>query len=344
MERDEALKHTDHYRCTRCGRLSPLAESICSNPVCRAQLTIYGEMIMAEEINKETKVTGSTDSGSSGKSKPEKPKKEKKQRRGKKQKATPVTQDETHLGKLFMQKKTFLIWLDVIFLLVYSVMTYCADWTDMRFSTTEVLLCIGIMIAVTVLAIIFAQKGKHGFHGILCFLIGALSFAAAGGILIPDNDTMPMFLTMVAAYWWLGIISFVGTSRRKRTMEAGGNSAVFLKKETVMICLNLVFFVICGTLICFRSGLYNMFLSYKYRIDFAECLLPWTFQLTVTGLSIVLVCKRKYVLRGVLHCAVGAVSLILVLGYSNILIYMLSSAVIAVLHIWLGVISFLKEE
>ena len=79
MDRDEALKHTDHYRCTRCGRLSPLEESICTNPSCRAQLALYGEMIMAEEINKETKVTGSTDLGSSGKSKLEKPKKEKKQ-------------------------------------------------------------------------------------------------------------------------------------------------------------------------------------------------------------------------------------------------------------------------
>lgn len=61
MEKEEALKRRDCYRCTRCGKFSPLSESTCTNPACRAQLYLYGELITVEE-----KVPGDTDTGTSG--------------------------------------------------------------------------------------------------------------------------------------------------------------------------------------------------------------------------------------------------------------------------------------
>ena len=48
MDREEALKRTDHYRCKRCGQISPIEATLCTRPTCRAQLSLYGELILAE--------------------------------------------------------------------------------------------------------------------------------------------------------------------------------------------------------------------------------------------------------------------------------------------------------
>lgn len=55
MERDEALRRNDHYRCRLCGHISPLSATQCEKGSCRAQLSLYGEII-----------TGEADTGSSG--------------------------------------------------------------------------------------------------------------------------------------------------------------------------------------------------------------------------------------------------------------------------------------
>ena len=52
MEKDDALRRTDHYRCRRCGQISPLSAAVCLNPGCRAQLGIYGETIQLSEPEK----------------------------------------------------------------------------------------------------------------------------------------------------------------------------------------------------------------------------------------------------------------------------------------------------
>lgn len=49
MERNEALKRTDHYRCRLCGQISPITETLCTRPTCQAKLCLYGEYISAEE-------------------------------------------------------------------------------------------------------------------------------------------------------------------------------------------------------------------------------------------------------------------------------------------------------
>jgi len=48
MDREEALTRRDHYRCKRCGQLSPIEATSCTRPTCQAQLGIYGEIILAE--------------------------------------------------------------------------------------------------------------------------------------------------------------------------------------------------------------------------------------------------------------------------------------------------------
>ena len=69
---DNDIKREPHWHCGLCGYNSPLGESICQNPSCRAELSIYGTVVMPQEepqkpeesqedINKNT--NGTADSG-----------------------------------------------------------------------------------------------------------------------------------------------------------------------------------------------------------------------------------------------------------------------------------------
>lgn len=49
MEKEEALRRTDHYRCRLCGQISPITANLCVKPTCRAQLSIYGDLVTMEE-------------------------------------------------------------------------------------------------------------------------------------------------------------------------------------------------------------------------------------------------------------------------------------------------------
>lgn len=351
MERDEALKRTDHYRCRLCRQISPITETLCTRPGCRAQLGIYGEIVAGEENANTSPSQGSEVRNPEEKEKKkytiqkEKPAKEKKQPREKRHKENPAAYTHIQTGKPFLQKKTLLIWLNMIFLLVYGLMAFCAEQVVRWSSTAELLLCIGIMLAITILAITLARIEKHIFHGIVCILGGAVSFVAAGAVLSPPGDTVHMFLAMVAAYWWLGIFSFLGTSRKRRALAAEGRAPLFLKKKTILILLDIVvLLVICGALICFRAGLYRFLINGKYRLYFDDCIIPCAFQLVITLPGMVLACKEKHVLRGILLCVIGAVGAISVLAYSNHMLYVLIGATVGALHVWLGIISFLKEE
>lgn len=233
-----------------------------------------------------------------------------------------------------------LTWINAVFLLVYSVMVYCADWTDIRREETYVLICIGILLAGTALAVVFAQKDRPGLHGMMCVLNGALSFAAAGGILVPHNDTVFMFLSMMAAYWWLGAISFVVLSRRR---NAEDGAAAFLKKKTLLICLNVVVPVLCGALICLKAGIARMVFTGRFLVVITECLLPLALQVAIAAAGIILLCREQYRLHGILQCATGAVGLLRTLSSLNFVPSLLCSITVAVLHIWLGALSFFGE-
>ncbi len=367
MERDEVLKRTDHYRCRRCGQISPITEALCTKPGCRAQLGIYGEIITGEDngnvsapqkpvveepavkskkerTKKEEKPVKEKKAPRKERTKKEeKPVKEKKAPRKKKQKEKTVEFEEVQMGKPFMQKKTLLIWLDVIFLLVYSVMAYWAEevtWYPYAY-IEEVMICVGAVLAITALAIFLARKGKYVLHGIVCILNGAVSFVMAGGVLYPDDYCVPMFLAMTAAYLWLGIISFIGTSKKRMAAAADGSAPVFLKKGTILICLDVVVSIVCCTLLFFENE--ALYYCYHYFFDDVT-LFFWLIQLVIGVLSIVLTKKEKYTLRGVLLCIYGAASMFLQLACSNLWLSLWTGATIAVLHIWLGAISFLKEE
>lgn len=45
MKNDENLNKQPHWRCRLCGHSTPLDQSVCSNPSCRADLGIYGETV-----------------------------------------------------------------------------------------------------------------------------------------------------------------------------------------------------------------------------------------------------------------------------------------------------------
>ena len=327
MDRDEALNHIDHYRCRLCGQISPITETICTKSSCRAQLGIYGELITAEKRHGEK----STDPPST-----RNVKRNKLQRPHKKQKEMYSVQAEDFPENAFVQKKTILTWLDVIFLFVFCIVAYCADLTDKWRNEEAVLMSVGIMIVVTALAITLPQKNKHVLHGLMCILIGALSFAIAGGILMPANDTVYIFLAMTAAYWWLGIISFIGTSRKKK-LE--GPRIAFFQKKTLLINLDIVISALCVALLCFNSGFCYRAMFGKYYIYLESCIVSCVFELAILVSSIILARKEKYVWHGVLLCIAGICGFLTELSTSQLFPSLLIVLLIAVLHIWMGIMS-----
>lgn len=341
MERNEALKRTDHYRCRLCGQISPITEILCTKPGCRAQLGIYGELITPENtVIADNNPHTESDINSNTK-KVQKNKKEEKHPQEKTPGTKHVVQAEMQAEGSYMTKRKFLIWIDAMFLLVYSGLAYCAGFTSLQRNETVVFACIAIMLVGTALAIVLAQKRKYVLHGIISTLNGACSFAAAGGILQPDSDTGFMFLVMAVVYGWLGVVSVIGTSR-KRTEESGADA--FLKKKTLMINLDIVILALCWVLTCFRVGLQYMLRTGRYRLYYEDCIVPCLFELAILIPSMILARREKYVWHGMLLCVAGLFSLLWALTTSQFIPSLLSALLIAVLYIWLGVISFLGER
>jgi len=345
MDREEALKRTDHYRCRRCGQLSPITETLCTKPGCRAQLAIYGELIAGENGASQKPETGASEETEKKKYKaPEgKPVREKKPHRQKQHKQKPAAQVQTSAS--FLQKKTLLTWLDVVFLLVCGLLFFCCEQVSRRPSVDEVIICIAIMLAVTIPAIVLARKERYILHGMVCILGGAAAFVVAGAVLEAANDTEYMYLAMVAAYWWLGILSFSGISRKRKALAAEGMAPPFLKKKTVILLLDIVILlVICGALGCFRTGLQHFLRNGRFRLYLDDCLIACGLRTAVAVPAIVLTSKEKYALHGSFLCVTGAVSAVLILAYSSHMLYVLIGVGIGLLHIWLGALSFVKEK
>ena len=201
------------------------------------------------------------------------------------------------------------------------------------------------MLIVTILAIVLARKEKYILHGIVCIPGGAVSFMLAGEVLNPPGDTVYIFLAMVAAYWWLGIISFLGSSRKRKALAAEDRAPLFLKKKTILILLDsVILLVICSALGGFRTGLQFFLQRGSFWLDLDDCLIACAIQAIIAVPAIVLACKEKYILHGSFLCAIGAVSTVLIMAYSNHMLYVLIGTGIGLLHIWLGALSFIKEK
>ena len=312
-------------------------------------LAIHGEMILAEEASHETKVTGGTDTENGGKSKwekLEKPEKEKKQPRERKRRT--VTLEENQTGGAFMHNKTLLTMLDVVFLIVYGLCVYLVERGSSIFSRNGVLLCVCMTLPITVGAVVFAQRGKYVFHGVACLLNGIVSVVA---VCVALNWFKCPFVGMVAAYGWLGFISLVGMSAKKSIPG-------LLKKKTGLFSLDISMYILCAALACF----WVFWNNYGF-FDVADSLLPCALQLAITVLSMILIQKEKYKLRGLLLCAAGVAGVLYSLAHNyrglrgmpllavlrqidlrRLHMYVLVAIGIAVVYICMAVIPFLKEE
>lgn len=338
MEREEALRRRDHYRCRLCGQISPITETYCTKPACRAQLSLYGDLITEEEPrNPAGEPADEAGTAFGGYATAEKPAKKKE-----------VPEKKPQTGRLFMPKKALLFMLDIMFFLVYFAMAYCADEEH---EMSNVLMCAGIELAITVLAVCLALTGKHILHGIVCIVNGFVSFTAAGMTLQERAEySVFMFLAMMAVFWWLGIISFLGTSQKSKAKAAAGIVPGFLKKKTVMISLDMIVFVICPALFFVRDELRIMLYAWYYMdpayyyMDPAEPLILCGLQLAITIVSVVLTCNERYVLRGCILCVIGVVGFFLAMSHADWAPLLMTEALPATLLLWVGVLSFLKGK
>lgn len=354
MDREEALRHTDHYRCRLCGQNSPITEMLCTKPSCRAQLGIYGELVMAEQempqkVQPEPVPVVEHDGGDSPSRKPEKPPKPKKEKKQKvkKQREEYIEQPEYPLEpsdcKPFMQKKTLFTWLHVLFLMIYSVMLFAGEEASLYQDYDEILTVLAVFVVIAALGVILAQLEKYVLHGLLCLVQGVVCFAA-GGLTAEREEGMWMILAQAMAYGWLGIVSFIGISKKRRERVAEGRAYPFLRKKTVLICLDILYLLICSALICFALDLSYYYIGDGFGAYTEDYWLPLGVQFAVTVLSIVLSSKGKSVLRGVLLCLFGVGVVLLAVMDSNLLMCMVITALIGVLNLWLGIVSFLREQ
>ena len=359
MDREEAFRHTDHYRCRLCGQNSPITEILCTKPSCRAQLGIYGELVTAEqEMPQKVQPEPvpvvddhNEDSPSSRTEKPPKPKKEKKQKvkkqKVKKQKEGYTEQSEYSLApaacKPFMQKKTLFTWLHVLFLAIYSVMLFAGEEPSFYQNYDEILIAIAVFVVIAALGVILSQLEKYVLHGLLCLVQGAVCFVA-GGLTAEREEGMWMILAQALAYGWLGFVSFIGISKKRRERVAEGQAYPFLRKKTVLICLDILYLLICSTLICFALDLFYHYIGDGFGAYTEDYWLPLGVQFAVTVLSIVLSSKGKSVLRGILLCLIGVGVALLAAMDGNLLMCMVITALIGLLYLWLGIVSLLREQ
>lgn len=357
MEKDDALRRTDHYRCRRCGQISPLSAAVCLNPGCRAQLGIYGETIQLSEPEKtpviypaETPETTEepsrpTTTHKEEKAAPEQPAPLKKQREKKTAKKSPAP-----AGKPFMRKKVLLLWLNIIFLLLFCTVAYLCEYCNPeRSDIGDVLCCVGFLLPVAVINILLLLKEKYilyVLHGIVCIIGSFLSFFTIVNFVFAPDYTAPLCLVMVGAFLWLGIISFLKPSRKKAGLEGEFPELVitrpFMTKKAVLICLDVL-----ALLLYCAAAVYQVEILFS-QIDggsqwtTAVLLLNCSVQIVFTIVTIIFASKRKYVLHGILYCLCGIANFFF--QWSNILLLLVISTAVSLFYLWLGIVSFLRGE
>jgi len=347
MEKDDALKRTDHYRCRRCGQLSPLTDAICSNPGCRAQLGIYGETVQfseqetppeqkaeAPEITPQPPLAPPVSETES----PRPPERQKKQKAPKAAVAAA--------GKPFMKKKTLLIWLNVIFLLLFGAVTYLSEYaTPDSADVGDMIFCLMFLAPVTVLNLLLLWKEKYllfVFHGLLCLIASFLVFVSIGVLIYPPDYTAPLCLAMMLAFLWLGVISFLKPSRKK--LSADGTLKPFMSKKAVLICLDIL------ALLFFCAGtVYQVELLFSQadagagaEWKTAALLLTVGVQAVFTAVAIVFAAKQKYVIHGILYCLCGVANFFF--QWSNVTLLLVLSVTVTLFYVWLGIVSFFRGE
>lgn len=356
MEKNEAFKNTDHYRCRLCGKRSPITETVCSHPGCRAQLSIHGEIILVgaqsapppqqppihwetagpqiKQPVKETPVTQQP-----VKPQPVKP-------RPVKEKAPKQVDPPVERG--VWSKRTTLISLDSLLLVLFSIVALCVNdveqFTPWRYATTmDIILGILVMAFFTALLIFLAVKQYYIWHAVACLPIGLLSFFIAGAAMEMPEYTLFFFLTLAAAYLASGVLSLIGLLRRKRALAAGSPVPAFMRKKTLLIVLESIIGVLTMFLLCMRLDL--MAETYIYfRPELWEYVLSCFIVQVLTAVSILLAVYEKYIWRAVVNCGVIAFFIFLITCSGDQLSHISVCIGGALPYLWLSVISPIKES
>lgn len=356
MEKNEAFQNTDHYRCRLCGKRSPITQTVCSHPGCRAQLSIHGEIILVgartapppqqppihwetagpqiKQPVKETPVTQQP-----VKPQPVKP-------RQVKEKAPKQVDPPVERG--VWSKRTTLICLDSFLLVLFSIVAICGNeieqFTRWRYATTEDIgLGILVMAFFTALLIFLAVKQYYIWHAVACLPTGLLSFFIAGAAMEMPEYTLFFFLTMAAGYVASAVLSFIGLLRRRRALAAGSPVPAFMRKKTLLIVLDSIVCVFAMSIACTRLDMVSEFWG-TYRPDLWEYVLSCFFVQAVCAGSILLAVFEKYYWRTTLNCLVPPVLFILASASSASGVDLAVCCGAALLYLWVGGISPIKES
>ena len=343
MERNEAFNNTDHYRCRLCGKRSPITETVCSHPGCRAQLSIHGEIILAGAQTapppQQPPIQWETDIPE-----PKLPVKEKK--KTVKEKTAKSANRPAEKG--LWSKRTTLICLDCILLLLFCIVALCAeevaqfDWW--RYASLEdVLLGILVMSLFTALLIFLAATEHYVWHAVACFFTGFASFVIAGAAMEMPWYTLFFFLVLAAAYGASGVLSFIGLLRRKRALAAGSPVPAFMRKKALLIVLESIVCVLTTSILCMHLDLLEAQERY-FRPELWEYILSCFFLQVFTVGSILLAVYEKYIWRSVVNCGVIAFLLITAAAYAIDTADISLCFGAALPYLWLGVISVVKES
>lgn len=322
MDQEEALKRVDHYRCRLCGQESPITAINCTRGSCGAQLGLYGDIVFGEDNIRAEEPAKKTEAPK------EKPAAKTKSRREKVRKETFAQPQGS-----FLPKKTLLIWLDVILLLLYVIMVNAATWFFVPVLEDSVgLLCIGLLLLTTSVEIFLACKDKfvaRGLVGILqaflCFMISGFLYSFA----LPD--ALGIFLVMPVIYLWKAVLSFIGTSKKRRALAASGQAPEFLSKKVFLIWLNMI-------LTCLSFLLCNLYID-AYIMYYV---LQPVLQLVLMVIGFLCARKEKYGIWSIGLWIYGAGIILANCGLPYQRGLLLPLAALGVLHIALGILAFGK--